>query len=325
MKIAHLALLSLLACSTPRLQSSASGPASLVPPGGLRAPEGLPLAAFPDLKVTVRAPASATYDSSLFGPPQPSVRMRVVNTGPSRVDLPAFHAAFTALRDGVSFFCSPQSKSPPTEHEPSWLAPGMAYTFERTLDCTMPLPGSYQIRAYVTIGTQEAVQGQLVETFRFDVLPGTHPPKAYPSREGLYVSMAGDGLTRPLPPEAWARGDYSVLIALINATNRPLAVGAATLTLTTYKVGSSLPCAGNAEPITFADSIAKGAMLIAKAPVTCAPSEQGDYDIVGNLRLAGSDSNLVAGSIHLTVTKDPLLFAPSPRRWDKNLTGPALW
>ena len=62
-------------------------------------------------------------------------------------------------------------------------------------------------------------------------------------------------------------------------------------------------------------------MLTYAAPVSCAPSEEGVYNIVGHFALAeAGDAEIEIGTIDLTVTRDPRFFVPGLRLWSNELT-----
>jgi hypothetical protein len=174
----------------------------------------------------------------------------------------------------------------------------------------MPLPGRYDIAAYGAVndaGGRSALIGQ----FPLDVAYSATAPRPYPSRPGLYVAMVGEHSTRPLSPEAWARGDYHVVLAVVNGSNRPARVDSARLGLLTYRKGSSLPCSGQAESIQLPAALLPGSTSIVRLPLSCAPSEEGQYEIVGRFALGGGE-DIEVGCVSLRVTLAPILFDPDP-------------
>jgi len=274
------------------------------------------------LNVVIIAPPTAAYDISTFGPTTRTVSVRLVNEGDHPVDIAGADTVFSVTRDGVSFACPAHPRKHEHKHVPEYLPPGEPFSFERTVDCTMPLPGSYKLRVYITFDEDSAnTVADFADEVTFNVLPDNHAPKPYPSRNGLYVVMGGDIVTHPLLPEGWARGDYHVVVAVINATNHSIPVGPARLSFLTYKSRSSLPCSGQAETLSFPSQIAAGTMLTSAASVTCAPSEEGVYEIVGHLALAqAGDTEVEIGRVDLTVTSDPHFFVPGLQLWPNELT-----
>ena len=102
-----------------------------------------------------------------------------------------------------------------------------------------------------------------------------------------------------------------MLVVVVNAGQVPVRVGSARLAFLTYKDASPLPCSGASEPIVLPETLAPGAMELVRAPVACAPSNEGRYEIVGRLALEGEES-IEVGRIVVRVTRDPRLFAPEP-------------
>ncbi len=304
-------LLAVVGCPLPMPRPTPPEMPEPVPP---RAPvEGVPLAHASDLRASLKAPSRAPYVVEALGIGGQSVTVRLTNAGARNVDIGRFRVAFTAARDGVSFPCQEHVGGSTKDREPTSIAPGQSFSFARDLDCTMPLPGRYNVGVYVAVrdGAQSD-RGDFVGAFSLEVLDSDLAPRPYPSRPGLYVVMTGSRVTRPLSPEAWTRGDYHVVVAVVNGSSLPVLVGHARLAYLTYKKGSPMPCSGQAEPIAFPEQLAPGNVQVIHAPVACAPSEEGRYEIVGRLTFGDVGEEVEIGRVALKVTLDPLLFAPEP-------------
>ncbi len=280
----------------------------------------MPLAHASGLRASLTAPSQAPYVAPSLGVAGQSVSIRLLAAGPGVVDIGRVRVAYTATREGVSFPCA---QPVTTAREPASLEAGQAFSFERDLDCSMPLPGRYEV------GVRLALQGaeptgpaaDLLGTFTLDVVARGSVPKPYPSRPGLYALMVGDRMTRPLPAEAWNRGDYHVVVALVNAGPAAVPLGPGQLTFSTYKVGSPLPCSGQAEVLALPEQLAPGVVQTVQVPVACAPSAEGRYDIVGRLSLGTDGPTIEVGRVPLTVTGDPIRFAPAPEYpWSRDPT-----
>jgi hypothetical protein len=176
----------------------------------------------------------------------------------------------------------------------------------------MPLPGRYDIAVYCALNDPHEARGTLVGQFAANVEESGTAPRPYLSRSGLYVSMVGEGSTRPLSPEAWARGDYHVVLVVVNGSNRPVRAGSARLGMLTYRKGSPLPCSGQTEPAQLPAELLPGSVSLVRRPLTCAPSEEGQYEIVGRVAFGEDAEEIEAGRISLKVTRGPILFDPDP-------------
>lgn len=273
--------------------------------------EGIPLSNDPDIRVVLKVPSRAPYLVDELGVGGQSISVQLRNTGTRSADISRFRVAFTASRDGVAFPCKPPLGDS-VKVRPASLAPGQSFVFERDLACTMPLPGRYDVGVYVTVRDLAGARGDFVGQFPFDILEGSNRPLPYPARPGLYVMMAGARRSRPLSADSWARGDYHVVLSLVNGGSRPVLVGPGRLAFTTYREGSSLPCSGQAESLVLPDALAPGAVHVIQAPVTCAPSTEGEYEIVGRLTLGNGVDPVEVGRVALKVTRTPVLFAPDP-------------
>jgi hypothetical protein len=287
-----------------------------VPPDALPGPAlaGLRLAHEPSVEVTLRAPSRVPYVAEALGIGGQSVSVQLTNTGSRDVHVERFRIAFAATRDRVHFPCTEHAGGAMKEREPTSLASGSSFVFTRDIDCTMPLPGRYDVGVYVALtDVAPTERGDFVGTFPLEVVStGPLAPRAYPSHPGLYAAMTGSRGAPPLPAEAWARGDYFVVVTIVNASRSSVPVGPARLSFLTYKKGSPLPCSGQAAPVSFPAELASGAVHFVRAPVACAPSDEGRYEIVGKLTLVGDGEGIEIGRVALKVSRDPLLFDPEP-------------
>ncbi|WP_394842360.1 hypothetical protein LZC95_35460 [Pendulispora brunnea] len=155
----------------------------------------------------------ARYDPDALGSFNRPIVLRLTNAGGRPLYVEPLRVAFTASREGVPFPCREHVLGTIRRGEPKWLDPGQSFAFERDMDCTLPLPGTYQIRAFVQVGEGpiDLRPEDAADAFMFEVESGPLVPQSYPSGDGLFVIMNGRKVTRPMPPEAWARGDYRVI------------------------------------------------------------------------------------------------------------------
>jgi hypothetical protein len=257
----------------------------------------------------VRAPSRVPYDATALGLGGHAVAIRLTNPGTEPVRVDRLRVAFTATREGVAFRCKEHVGGSMQTREPASLRGGETFTFERDLDCTMPLPGHYDVSAAWQLSDRDRT-GSL-GTFSIDLVAGKgNLPVPYPARAGLHALMIGNRETRPLTDDAWARGDYRVVLALINGGRQPVEVGPGRLAFLVYKEGSPLPCSGQAEDVALPAALAPGAVHVVRAPVACAPSEEGRYRIIGRFSLVAVGDEIDIGRIPLRVTRDPRLFTP---------------
>jgi hypothetical protein len=276
----------------------------------------------PELRLTLRAPTRAPYDVGALGPTGQFVTIRVENVGPHTVRVSPFQATFSVTREGVTFLCDVSATDTPVAREPASLAPGQSFVFERPLDCMMALPGTYDVAVAVRLGDDGSndVRATPAGSFRLEIGASPRAPKAVPSRPGLFAVMTGGTTTRPMSSDAWARGDYHVVVAVINGSQHPIAVGSGRLSFLVYRKGSPLPCSGQAELIVFPEEILPGTRHVVHAPIACAPSSEGKYEIVGHLSLGESGESFEVGRLDLRVTSDPKQFTPLP--WSFGERGP---
>jgi hypothetical protein len=270
------------------------------------------LADDPDVRVVIDAPSGLEYVVDALAAVRESVSVRLANRGTTAVEVGLLRVEFSATRNGVSFPCKKYVGAPVGSREPRVLAPGQSLRVERDLDCMMPLPGHYDVSVYIGLTAEPENRDASVGAFTLDVESKGPAPRPYPSRPGLYVAMVGDRAARPLSQEAWARGDYHVVLAVVNGSNRPVRVGSGRLAFLTYRKGSRLPCSGQAASLVLPAELAPGAMSTVREPLACAPSEEGQYEVIGRLTFGDPTEEVEVGRVSLKVTRYPITFDPDP-------------
>lgn len=269
-----------------------------------------PLLGQPTLRAALSAPSAVAYEPITFGPGSIPIRLRLTNVGSENAPVTAIRLRFRAQRADVEFPCQ-DSLDGNDRREPSWLAPGASMVLERRLECRMPLLGVYSIHPVIGLGEGEPVETKLPE-WSVEVKESAlrRSPRAFASRRGFYALMVGNGVSAPLSAEAWRRGDYHVVIGLMNGRSIPVHLGRSRLAFLVYKKGSSIPCASDGAELDAPEQLGPGELRTLQSPVACAPSEQGEYEIHGFLSLVETGEEIDIGTVSLRVTRDPVEFAP---------------
>jgi hypothetical protein len=269
------------------------------------------------LRAVVRGPARVAYGATVLGLNRREITITLTNASPRSIALGEARLSFSAERDGVAFACDPIAHGEPGAREPSELAPGESFRFARELGCWTPVPGRYAIGAYLHDAQGVGDPVTRLGGFTMEIEGGgTSGPTPHPERPGLYVAMAGDTRTKPLSPEAWKRGEYHVVIALINASRRPIPAGDVTIAFRVYKKNSPLPCAGESIVRHAPEALGAGEVHLVRAPVTCLRDEQGDYEVVGILAFddGRKPDEFEMGRVRVRITSDPMMLWPLSSR-----------
>src|SRR5208283_2075780 len=112
-----------------------------------------------DLRGSVSGPARLAYDPQSLGVAGQFVSIRVENTGSRVLPLAQLHASFATTREGVAFPCNTHVRGSAGALEPIQLRPAQSATFERLLDCRMPLPGHYEVRVGIHTADRDSEDG----------------------------------------------------------------------------------------------------------------------------------------------------------------------
>ena len=274
----------------------------------------------PQLRVSIHAPAVARYQPTSLGIGSEYVAIRLTNTSGQPVAVDHLHATFSATREGVEFPCEERVGGGVRDRDLALLEPQQSATFERMLDCTMPLPGLYHVRTYVHFGESDRASRaarNLAGSFDLQVVGEGKRAQPYPSRDGLYAIMTGTPLTGPATADDLAKGGYKVVIALINAGLRPSRVGAFHFSYFVYKENDPLPCSGESATFAGPSYLASGRIHVVESRVACVLAVEGHYFVVGKLVIEREGEGIEIGRLHFDVTRDParrdpLLFVPYP-------------
>jgi hypothetical protein len=286
----------------------------VAPPGPPSTPPGPAVGELSELRASLHVPARVDFDPQSLGIARHFVSIRLENTGTHDVLVDHLHATFSAVRDGVAFQCNAHVRGAEGAIEPSHLAPGQSFTLERALDCTMPLPGRYELRVWIHHAELEGQErsrpggGVYVGASPVEIVAQNNAPLAVPSHPGLYALLTGATVSAPMPSDAWMKGGYQVAVALVNGGPAPATLDSARVSLLVFKEGAGLPCAGREQPLDEPDVLAPGEVHVVRVPVTCAPTEPGRYTIVGRF-VMGSGPQLEIGRVGLLAIRNPdLLF-----------------
>src|SRR5262245_43599958 len=103
--------------------------------------------AAPELHIEIRGPSRIPYDAIAADVVRHDVEISMHNTSLSPVRLGKVNVRFEATRNGVEVPCERDIK----EHRDVSILPARSnVTFIRTIDCAMPLVGTYEVRTFAS-------------------------------------------------------------------------------------------------------------------------------------------------------------------------------
>jgi hypothetical protein len=268
----------------------------------------------PGLRIVVSGPSTARYMPEVLGVGVLPVTMRVKNVSSEDAVMPRTRLAFRAVRQGVAFPCSDESRPFPRDHEPSIVKAGATVVLSRDLVCSMPVTGRYELSSHVRFdGNDRAEEMGAFVTHVTAISP--RGPIPYPERPGLFVALSGRSSVRAprVPVDDSAAVPYEALVAFTNTRALALPLGAIHAAVRIEKEGVVVPCPRDAADIwTHApDSVAPGQTVIVRVSVPCNLPLDAGYDLVAWTTLGdgpvGEGSQL--GPLRFTVTRAP--YTPS--------------
>ena len=281
--------------------------ASAAPPPQAEAP----LPSRVSVSVDVRAPLRARYDPTLGGAARPSLAVVVTNRSTQPLDVSDLRVHLEAIRESVSFHCAKEVGAPFGEREPSTLAPGESFAFDRSLDCALPLVGAYSVRVAASFGKGPYRIARDVEAFTLTVtaLPNI-APREVDGLPGLWAAMGSNGKLAG----GVGRGNGHTLLTIVNATRKPIELPRMRLALRVYKVGNPIPCVDEPRDLALPAVLAPGDEYNELVEVSCVGlAVPGTYDVAATLvvpRGAEGDREIALGKLRVEVLTDPTLFIP---------------
>ncbi len=253
------------------------------------------------LTMRVSDPPPVPYEATALGRATHSVRLVMTNSGTKTVQLSPVVFRFRATRDNVTFACDDA-----TGEEARWpatLDAGASFTLAREVSCETPLPGRYEVallgRARGTADTAERAYG----SFSLQIEPGANPPVPVPWETSLSAASSVTRDMRPSKDPSTAR----VVIALINGSRAPIALGPVHATLRVTRRGSTVPpCPERGVELAFSGSLASGASRALTMPLGCVLSAEAIYDVdVAIANAAGARAHVATHSIRVGILPTP--------------------
>lgn len=261
--------------------------------------EPSPAGGIPNLTVEVRGPSRIAYDPISVGVGAHEVVLTLGNTGAVSAIVGDVRVAYAAQRGGIAVPC--EERRGVQLREPHTIPPGARAAYVRTLDCSMPIPGRYDVRVLASWS-----EGPLREVggFVVDVVDAAgRGPKPIVGRAGLSAVIAGAQLSNPTT-------DWQATIALLNEGPRVQPVGAMRVVLRSHPLGKTLWCIGPATELTAPEVLAPGRMHVIRTRLACDLTTPGIYVIMAELVLPGSTEPSEIGDMQVRVTNDPIELTP---------------
>ncbi len=270
---------------------------------------GVALPSRPGLRVAVFAPHRAVYDSSLGGPRELSVDLLLTNTTGAPMNVTDPRVGFASHRNGVEYACSDERPGEPRVGAPVWLGPGASLALARTLDCVIPVLGSYAVDVFVGFGP-----GALDVAHRERDLAGRASvqvvgtgaalPRRHPSQKGLEIALVSD-TAASVPGEAG--NGYHVTAVFVNTGAAPLRLGPMRVSLRVFSRKHLLSCAAEPFDVARPTTIDPGHVHRVSVPVTCTLEPKGQYEITAFVGFVEDPVPVEMGQLELVVAADSAL------------------
>jgi hypothetical protein len=263
------------------------------------------------VSVDVRAPLRARYDPTLTAAPKPSLAIVVTNRSARPLDVSDLRVRLEAARQSVAFRCAKEVGADPGEREPTTLAPGASFVFDRSLDCALPLVGAYAVRVGVAFGSGPLRTARDVQAFTLTVtaMPDVQP-REINGVPGLWAALGSNSKLAG----GVGRGNGHTLLTLVNATRKPIELPHMRLALRVYKVGNPIPCVDEPRDLALPTVLAPGDAHYELVEVSCLGlAVAGSYDVAARLvvpRGTEGDHEVALGRLRIEVVTDPTLLIP---------------
>lgn len=272
---------------------------------------GRSLASRPAVHAWITAPATVPYLPVAGGLGGHHIRLHLANTGRVAVPVPRPHVTFAATRNGVPFPCKHDDVDAIHDREPAQLEPGGAFTYERDIDCALTVTGRYDVSAWLRFAG-EAAPGEAIGTFPLEIVGNGHGvPHPIAGRPLLYAGIAGETTVHPMPPDAWRRGDYHVVVFLVNTGPTPVVIAPLHASLRVTSKARPIACAPELTEARAAGvTLRPGHAYTIPVALRCALALQGEYEIAGLVMIGDAEGTapLEIGRMRLRVTESTELL-----------------
>lgn len=303
--LAKAALLSIAACATPL-------PAP--PPAATTTPRAATLAVArePEVEAALASPRRVLYSASTMHAPPPTVRVTITNPSSSALDVSDLRVRLEVVREGVTIPCGKPSEPEQRAREPLSLAPGASETYLRTVDCPLPLAGTYAARVFVAFGHDGPwSEGRAVRELAIQVAaPPDAQPRAIDAVPGLF---AGIGAGCEASPTLDGKG--RLYVSLVNARRERIAVPPLRLAVRVRKLGTLIPCEDEPAALPAPAMLEPGSARTLPVELSCLGlGVEGTYDVDARLVIDESarPSEHPLGTLRIFVSTDP---ARNQRIW----------
>jgi hypothetical protein len=252
-----------------------------------------------------------------LGPTKSTLGIGVANRASAPLDVSDLRVHLEAVREGVSFQCSKQVGAAQPTREPKVLGPGASFVFERTLDCALPLVGTYAVRVAVSFGRGEWARPHDVHAFTMRVFATPDvAPRSVDPLPGLWGAV-GAG---PVLFGDTGRGSGRIVVALVNGGRTPLELPRFRLALRVFRVGTLIPCEEEPMELKTPAVLAAGAAHDEPIEVSCLGlGVPGKYEVLARLQIGSRADHpeIELGRLRIEISNDPtrrfpLLPSPPP-------------
>ena len=265
-----------------------------------------------EVAIELRAPKHVRWLPATLAPSKPMLGVVVTNRGEVPLDVSDLRVHLQAIREEVSFRCAEEVGAGPGAREPEALAVGASFVFERTLDCGLPLVGSYAIHVGVSFGHGSWGVARDVRSFSLRVFatPAIEPRRVEPI-PGLWGGLGATSVMQGGQPGRSGR----LVVALVNGGRTPLELPRFRLVLRVFRVGTPIPCEDAPIDIHAPAVLGGGESYHEPIEVSCLGlGVAGQYEVAGRLEIGGPEegSQVELGRLRVEIANEPLL-APPPR------------
>jgi hypothetical protein len=288
-----MALATFVACSAREVASPVSS-SEVVAPSAV-----VPGQPTPTVTAVLVGSPHVLYSPSILGTSRPSVRVTVSNPAGTPVDISNLRVRLEAFREGTRIDCE-RTPSTRAAREPAQLGPGVKATFLRSVDCGLPLAGSYRANVIVAFGNVEPwASGKIVREIELTVAAPNGEPRAIEAVSGLYAAIGASTLLSP--PAEHGR----LVLGLVNAGSEPVVPPPMSVRLRVYRVGTPIPCEDEPIALALPAVLGPGTRHYVPVVVSCLGlGIEGVYDVEAVLLVRGGEQ--VVGRLRLGITHDPV-------------------
>lgn len=264
------------------------------------------------VSVYLEGASRVRYQPSTLSARRSPLRVIVINHMSVPLDVSSLKTHLSVTRDGVAFPCPAEDERAASQRrEPTSIDPKQSATFERTVDCPLPMMGHYHIDVAVSFGREgHWATPRPIRTLSMRVSASPDvAPRALDAAPGLWGAIGAANLVAGSSSAAKGK----IVLSIVNGSAQDVAVPRMRLGLQVFRGSGTIPCEDEPIPLNTPALLKPGQSHSEPLEVSCLGlSTPGRYEVRGRLIPEGAapEREQPIGRLSIEISADPTRIVP---------------